>query len=76
MLDPFCSDPFDNSTANPKDCSLEEELPHLRGVPANMCRKIRMKGTYFPYSFETQKEKLFPYSSLIFVSVYEKGGIS
>ncbi|XP_042217816.1 uncharacterized protein LOC121863293 [Homarus americanus] len=43
MLDPFCSDPFDNSTANPKDCSLAEELPHLRGVPATMCRKIRMK---------------------------------
>ncbi|XP_064108757.1 uncharacterized protein LOC135217057 [Macrobrachium nipponense] len=43
MLDPFCSDPFDNSTASPKDCSLAEELPHLRGVPANMCRKIRMK---------------------------------
>ncbi|XP_047493008.1 uncharacterized protein LOC125041775 [Penaeus chinensis] len=43
MLDPFCSDPFDNTTANPKDCSLEDDLPHLRGVPATMCRKIRMK---------------------------------
>ncbi|KAK8746049.1 hypothetical protein OTU49_017241 [Cherax quadricarinatus] len=43
MTDPFCSDPFDNSTANPKECYLEPELPHLRGVPSTMCRKIRMK---------------------------------
>ncbi|XP_071547637.1 UPAR/Ly6 domain-containing protein crok-like [Panulirus ornatus] len=43
MLDPFCSDPFDNSTATPKDCSLEGDMPHLRGVPATMCRKTRMK---------------------------------
>lgn len=44
MLDPFCRDPFDNSTANPKDCELAEELSHLPNVPATMCRKIRMKG--------------------------------
>ncbi|KAK3891197.1 hypothetical protein Pcinc_004912 [Petrolisthes cinctipes] len=43
MLDPFCRDPFDNSTANPKDCSIAEELSHLPNVPATMCRKIRMK---------------------------------
>ncbi|KAF2360602.1 hypothetical protein FHG87_008643 [Trinorchestia longiramus] len=42
-FDPFCRDPFDNRTAKPKDCSEEEELPHLRGIPATMCRKIRMK---------------------------------
>lgn len=46
LLDPYCSDPFDNSTANKKDCSIENELPHLRGVPAKMCRKIRMKGKF------------------------------
>ncbi|MCL4129782.1 UNVERIFIED_CONTAM: hypothetical protein GTU68_037584 [Idotea baltica] len=43
MLDPYCRDPFDNSTANPRDCSIIPEAPHLHGVPASMCRKIRMK---------------------------------
>ncbi|XP_050740214.1 uncharacterized protein LOC127010330 [Eriocheir sinensis] len=43
MLDSICRDPFDNTTASKKDCAVSEELPHLRGVPATMCRKIRMK---------------------------------
>ncbi|CAL4170716.1 unnamed protein product, partial [Meganyctiphanes norvegica] len=43
LLDTYCADPFDNRTAVIKDCDTADELPHLRGVPATMCRKIRMK---------------------------------
>ncbi|XP_055836431.1 uncharacterized protein LOC129905081 [Episyrphus balteatus] len=41
--DPKCGDPFDNRTLAITDCSQERELPHLPGVAATMCRKIRQK---------------------------------
>ncbi|KAK2587780.1 hypothetical protein KPH14_003885 [Odynerus spinipes] len=41
--DPKCADPFDNSTVPITDCKQEPELPHLKGVRATMCRKIRQK---------------------------------
>ncbi|KAL1464338.1 hypothetical protein WDU94_003994 [Cyamophila willieti] len=41
--DPKCADPFDNSSIPITDCSVEEELKHLPGVKATMCRKIRQK---------------------------------
>ncbi|XP_055917710.1 uncharacterized protein LOC129949981 [Eupeodes corollae] len=41
--DPKCGDPFDNRTLAITDCSQEKELPHLPGVQATMCRKIRQK---------------------------------
>ncbi|KAL5279648.1 hypothetical protein ACFFRR_003941 [Megaselia abdita] len=41
--DPKCGDPFDNSTLAIADCAQVGELPHLPGVKATMCRKIRQK---------------------------------
>ncbi|XP_066992486.2 UPAR/Ly6 domain-containing protein crok [Anabrus simplex] len=41
--DPKCADPFDNSTVPINDCAQEPELPHLKGVKATMCRKVRQK---------------------------------
>ena len=67
MLDPFCSDPFDNSTANPKDCSLATELPHLRGVPAIMCRKIRMKGESLNYALLGHRQSFQTF--ILFISL-------
>lgn len=42
--DPKCADPFDNSTLSITDCKQNQELEHLPGVKATMCRKIRQKG--------------------------------
>ena len=43
LEDPKCADPFDNTSTPFFDCATIADLPHLPGVKATMCRKIRQK---------------------------------
>merc|ERR1711911_285345 len=43
LEDPKCADPFDNTSTPFFDCATINDMPHLPGVKATMCRKIRQK---------------------------------